>query len=53
MELTTADVKLVDPQRKSVILHDGRRLGFVAARRKGLDIEDLLARRPELAGKAS
>jgi hypothetical protein len=29
----------VDPQRRSVWLRDGTRLGFAAARRAGIDVE--------------
>jgi len=44
-------VTLVDPQKKSIILTDGTRLGFAAARRKGIDPETLQTEHPELVGE--
>lgn len=44
-------VTLVDPQKKSIKLSDGTRLGFAQARRKGIDPETLQVERPELVGE--
>lgn len=42
--MTEQEVIRLDPQQKSLWLADGTRLGFAAARRRGIDVEALLAR---------
>lgn len=37
------EVRTIDPQKRSVWLADGTRLGFAAARRLGIDVEALQA----------
>lgn len=44
-EITERDVVRLDPQAKSVWLADGRRIGFAAARRFGIDVEDIMERK--------
>lgn len=41
--MSTPIVIRLDPQKRSVWLADGKRIGFAAARKRGIDVEDLLA----------
>lgn len=45
MQITERDIKHVDPQRKSILLVSGDRVGFAKARRLGFDVEEHLARK--------
>jgi hypothetical protein len=46
-ELQSHEVHHVDPQKKSVFLHNGDRIGFAAAHQRGLDVESWMADNPD------